>query len=205
MSRERIIFFAVLIPSVILHEISHGAVAYAFGDDTAKKAGRLSLNPIRHIDPFGTIILPAIMVITTGSAFGYARPVPVNVRRLRNPRNHGLLVSLVGPTVNIVLALVAAAALRFGLRNLRFDSIPVEIVFSLGLVNVILATFNLLPIPPLDGSALLERVMPKSWWPRYLTFRQYSMGIVLALVLLLPQVLGRVFDPAINLWFRLLG
>src|SRR5687767_1414831 len=113
MSRDQIIFFAVLVPSVILHEISHGAVALVFGDDTAHKAGRLSLNPIRHIDPFGTIILPAMMVLTTGSAFGYAKPVPVNVRRLRNPRNHGLLVSLVGPAVNIVIALLAAAVLRF--------------------------------------------------------------------------------------------
>ena len=100
MSEAHIIAIAVLIPSVILHEISHGWVALAFGDDTAKRAGRLTLNPIAHIDPFGTIILPALLILTTGRAFGYAKPVPVNVGKLRSPRNQGLLVSLAGPAVN---------------------------------------------------------------------------------------------------------
>jgi Zn-dependent protease len=163
------------------------------------------------VDVFGTIVLPAMLVLSGAGAFGYAKPVPVNVGRLRNPRNHGLLVSLVGPTVNITLAVLSAFVLRLLLPRdlllLRFGGRPSllgELIFDLGLVNVVLATFNLLPIPPLDGSALLERVLPSRYWPTYLRFRQYSMGLVLVVVLLLPGALSRVFDPAFNLWRRLL-
>ena len=211
LSRDSVVLFAVLIPSVILHEVSHGAAALLFGDDTAQRAGRLTLNPVAHVDMFGTIILPAMLVLSGAGAFGYAKPVPVNVGRLRNPRNHGLLVSLVGPTVNVALAVLSAFALRLLLPRdlllLRFGGRPSllgELVFDLGLVNVVLATFNLLPIPPLDGSALLERVLPSRYWPTYLSFRQYSMGLVLVVVLLLPGALSKVFDPAFDLWRRLL-
>ena len=206
------LFFLVLIPSIILHEVSHGALALVFGDDTAKRAGRLTLNPARHVDPFGTIILPALLVLTTGRAFGWAKPVPVTVGRLRHPRNEGLLVSLVGPAVNIVLALGAALALRWTMPPLELHAVPEpawsladRILFDLGLANVLLAAFNLIPLPPLDGSAVLERLLPRSWWPGYLRVRQYSMGVVLLVVLLIPQVLNRVFDPFLNLWARVLG
>jgi Zn-dependent protease len=207
LSRFDLIFFAVLIPSVILHEVSHGWVALMFGDDTAKRAGRLTLNPIAHVDPFGTIILPAILILTTHSAFGYAKPVPVNPRQLHNPRQQSLLVSLAGPAVNIVLAIAAALVLsRIGLPH-GFDRGPLlkQVVFELGYANVILAAFNLIPIPPLDGSAVIERFLPRAWWPRYLQLRQYSMGILLLLVFLLPRVLlVPVFDFALTQWFRLL-
>jgi Zn-dependent protease len=196
-----IIAIAVLIPSVILHEISHGWVALGFGDDTAKRAGRLTLNPFAHVDPFGTIILPAILILTTGTGFGYAKPVPVNPRKLHNPRQQAVLVSLAGPAVNILLALGAALALR------RVGLIESEtfykVLFYLGAINVILAAFNLLPIPPLDGSAVIERFLPRAWWPRYMQVRQYSMGILLILVLLLPQVLSRIFNFFIDQWVRL--
>ncbi|HET6794506.1 MAG TPA: site-2 protease family protein [Acidimicrobiales bacterium] len=205
------LFYAVLVPSIILHEVSHGAVALAFGDDTAQRAGRLTLNPISHIDLFGTIILPAMLVLTTGRAFGYAKPVPVNVTRLRSPRNQGLVVSLAGPAVNIVIAVLSALALRFvappGVLNaLGFEGGPVgwRLVFLAGYANVLLAAFNLIPIPPLDGSAVVERLLPRSWWPGYLQLRQYALGLVLLLVLLVPSALNRVFDPALHLWARLL-
>ena len=207
LARFDIIFFAVLIPSVILHEISHGWVALAFGDDTAKRAGRLTLNPVAHVDPFGTIILPAILIVTTHSAFGYAKPVPVNPRQLHNPRQQSLLVSLAGPAVNIILAVGAALVInRIGFPE-SFEHGPLlkPVIFELGYANVILAAFNLIPIPPLDGSAIIERFLPRAWWPRYLTLRQYSMGLLLILVLLLPRVLlVPVFDFALRQWQKLL-
>jgi Zn-dependent protease len=203
-----IVFYAVLVPSIILHEVSHGWVALMSGDDTAKRAGRLTLNPLAHIDPFGTIILPLILILTTGRAFGYAKPVPVNPRNLRNPRDQGLLVSLAGPAVNVVL-LVGATLLtrRIGLgpRNPFVDGDLVNmVVVGLGLANLLLAVFNLIPIPPLDGSAVIERVLPASWWPRYMRFRQYSMGLLLVLVLLLPQVLGRFLNFFVDHWLHFL-
>ena len=119
---------AVLVPSVILHEVSHGVVANHFGDDTAKRAGRLTLNPLAHIDPFGTVILPIILSLSGFGAFGYAKPVPVTVSRLRNPRQHSLYVSLVGPAVNIALALAAAVALRLffatDIGDARLEAMP---------------------------------------------------------------------------------
>ncbi|HEX2038594.1 MAG TPA: site-2 protease family protein [Acidimicrobiales bacterium] len=207
---------AALVPSVILHEVSHGVAALVFGDDTAKRAGRLTLNPVAHVDPFGTVILPAMLAIATAgqSAFGYAKPVPVNPRRLRHPRNHSLLVGLVGPTTNIVLAVVAAVGMRLtdgsifavllDLEGIGEAGAAESFFYSLGAVNVILAVFNLLPIPPLDGSAVVERMLPPRYWERYLKFRQYAPGLVLVLVLVFPQVLDRVFDPALALWERLL-
>lgn len=201
----------VLVPSVILHEVSHGAVALWYGDDTAKKAGRLTLNPLRHIDPLGTVILPALLALSGLGAFGYAKPVPVQPSRLRNPRQHSLYVSLVGPAVNIALALVAVVVYRSFFEVRRFgDGVAIEpslgarVVFFFGFINVILAVFNLLPIPPLDGSAMVERVLPASWWPTWLKLRQWSFGVLLVIVLALPGALAGVFRPAIDLYSRLL-
>lgn len=218
MGEESLIFLGVLIPSVILHEVAHGVVALAFGDHTAQRAGRLSLNPMRHVDPFGTIILPAILVFSGWGAFGYAKPVPVNVRNLRHPRNHGVLVSLVGPAVNIALAVLAAAVLRLGLPAeaaayrswTRFGTGPEfvqltilgRVLYAFGLVNLFLAIFNLLPIPPLDGSVILERLLPARYWEPYLRLRRYSLVLVLLLVFVVP--LDRVFTPAVRLWGQLL-
>ena len=216
------LLFGVLIPSVILHEISHGALALVFGDDTAQKAGRLTLNPIPHIDPVGTILLPAIMAFTGLGAFGWAKPVPVRPHRLRSPRNHGLLVSLVGPAVNIVLALISAGILRFlrpentaALVSQHLQGVDLgpltpslfdQIIFIVGLVNVILAAFNLIPLPPLDGSAIIERFMPKRWFTGWLKMRTYSMGVLLIVILLFrPQLSQFVFAPAINTWSGLLS
>jgi Zn-dependent protease len=198
-SQQSIILLAVVVPSIILHEISHGVVALWFGDDTAKRAGRLTLNPIAHVDPFGTIIMPALLILSGAPVFGFAKPVPVNVNRLRHPRDQGLIVSLAGPATNLVLVALATVSYRVW----RPAGTVREVVLTVGLANVVLAVFNLIPIPPLDGSAVLERLMPASWWPGYLRFRQYSMGLLLVVFLLLPQVFGRILDPAINAWARL--
>jgi Zn-dependent protease len=195
-------FLAVLVPSVILHEVAHGVVALRFGDDTAKQAGRLTLNPVPHIDPFGTLILPALLAFFAGAAFGYAKPVPVRPGRMRRPRDHGLLVSLAGPATNIVLAVLAALVLRGLLPD--GNAVAIDLLARFGLINVILAVFNLLPIPPLDGSAIVERVLPRRLLPQWRTIRQYSMPVLLLIVLLLPGALGGVFGWARDLWLQLL-
>ncbi|MBW8827598.1 MAG: site-2 protease family protein [Acidobacteria bacterium] len=202
---------AVIVPSVILHEVAHGVVANAFGDDTAKRAGRLTLNPIAHVDPFGTLLLPVLLSLSGVGAFGYAKPVPVNPGRLRNPRRDSLYVSLAGPATNIALAAVATLLLRtlyagelHGFLVVgRLPLVPRVLLWA-GFLNVVLATFNLLPIPPLDGSALIERVLPAQWWPRWHQVRQYGFGILLLIIFLLPGALDRVFDPALRLWERFL-
>jgi Zn-dependent protease len=206
------VIVAVLVPSVILHEVSHGFVANLFGDDTAKRAGRLTLNPVRHIDPFGTVILPLLLSLSGAGAFGYAKPVPVNVRKLRNPRQHSFYVSLAGPAVNIALSLIAIVALHSLYphaldRAFRIpERLPIapRLLFWLSYINVILAVFNLLPIPPLDGSAFVERLLPTAWWPTWLKFRQYGFGILVVLIFVVPGALDRVFDPALRQWAKLL-
>jgi Zn-dependent protease len=206
------LFLACLIPSVILHEVSHGAVALACGDDTAKRAGRLTLNPLRHVDPFGTIILPALLILVGAPVIGYAKPVPVNVGNLRSPRNQGVLVALVGPAVNVALALLAAFLLRYPLAselNRAFETgsgaLPwwLQLVVDFGEVNVILAMFNLVPIPPLDGSAVVERLLPAQWWPAYLSLRRYTMPVLFLVFFFAPQVFAAAIDPAISLWAHL--
>jgi Zn-dependent protease len=202
LSRGTWIRLGVLVPAIILHEISHGVVALAFGDDTAKKAGRLTLNPIAHVDPVGSIGLPLLLAVAGAPIFGWAKPVPVNPRNLRHPRQESLLVSLAGPATNIVLAIGAALVLRTATHS----SLPIEIALQFGIINVVLATFNLIPIPPLDGSAIIERFLPANWWPGWLRMRQYSFAILFLLIFLLPgNYLGHLFDYSLNLWGHLWG
>jgi Zn-dependent protease len=204
-----VIALIVLVPSVVLHEVSHGFVAYLFGDDTAKRAKRLTLNPLRHIDPFGSVILPAVLVLVGVPPIGYAKPVPVNVSRLRHPRNQAVLVALAGPLVNIALSVVGGIVLHFLISgelasgaspNLVGNSIVDQALFYFGEVNLLLAVFNLIPIPPLDGSAVLERLMPQQMWERFLSFRMYFLILVFAVAVLFPNVLATVFSPFESWW-----
>ena len=211
---DRLLLLIVLVPSIILHEISHGWVALAFGDPTAKEAKRLSLNPIRHIDPFGTVILPAILVFVGSAPFGWAKPVPVDPRRMRDPRNHSLLVSLAGPATNLVLVLLATLAFKAFLPTARGGAIAldtarlvIQVLLAVGTINVVLAVFNMIPLPPLDGSAVIERLLPDRMLTQWFKFRQYSMGILLLVVLVLPDEYGFgrwVLTPAVQLWERLI-
>ena len=215
-TRIDVILFCCLIPSIILHEVAHGWVALAFGDDTAKRAHRLTLNPIAHIDVVGTIIVPIIMIWSGFGFFGYAKPVPVNVSKLRSPRNQGVLVSLAGPATNVVLAVLSAVAFHLfgGIHAFDASGQPrlwAEVLVYLGLVNVWLAVFNMIPIPPLDGSVLIERLLPASWWPRYLNVRRYTMPVVLVAIVLASFVhvgnttlIGHLADSVENWWFNLL-
>jgi Zn-dependent protease len=213
LNSEDVWYFVVLIPSIILHEVSHGAVANVCGDRTAKEAGRLTLNPLKHVDIFGTILLPILLIVTTGTAFGWAKPVPVSINRLRHPRNQAVLVGLAGPAVNIVLALIFGFILRFATNNgasLPFGGggsptgwpLGYELLFLAGYANVIVAAFNLIPVPPLDGSAVVERLLPQSVLPSYYRVRSFSMLLVFALVFLAPGLLDTIFDHALSIWVR---
>jgi Zn-dependent protease len=211
---QEIIVFCVIVPSIILHEVSHGWVANAFGDDTAKRAGRLTLNPVPHVDPVGTLIVPALLSLTGAGVFGWAKPVPVNVGRLRRPRNQGVLVALAGPAVNAGLAaifgLVFVHFVRASVLSSGDFSTGAQIVFYASLVNVGLCAFNLIPVPPLDGSVLFERLLPARYWPTYLRYRQYTMPILLGLVLLnfflYPHgPLTWLFDRLYSWWAGVLG
>jgi Zn-dependent protease len=176
-------YFIWLVPSVTLHEVSHGYVANYFGDSTAKDQHRLSLNPLRHVDLFGTIIMPALLIVSGLPAFGYAKPVPVNIGRLRNPRKQAIWVALAGPAVNIVLSAVGFALCEYAIHiSKSYDELL--IFAALGLVNLVLAVFNLLPIPPLDGSAVIERFLPTRSLPRYYHFRQRALPFFFVFILL---------------------
>ena len=201
------LFVAIIVPSVILHEVAHGWAALRLGDDTARRAGRLTLNPVAHVDPFGTILLPVLLAASGFGVIGYAKPVPVNLRRLRRPRDHAVVVALAGPATNLVLAVVAAVVVRAlgGVESVDLgdgrlgDLGVVDIAFLAGFFNVLLALFNLLPVPPLDGSAVIERALPRSWWPAWAKLRRWSFGIVLVAFLLFGLG-GVVLDPAIAVW-----
>ena len=200
--QETVIFFGALVVAVILHEISHGVVALWFGDRTAKEAGRLTLNPIPHIDPFGSIVMPALGALVGMPVIAWAKPVPVNPMRMRNPRRDLVFVSLAGPCTNFLLMAIAAIAAKslfdpstvpptFGLNDLPLG---VEILFLFALVNLFLGLFNLLPIPPLDGSALIERVLPQEWLPHWYKFRPYGF-LVLFLLVFSTGIISKLLDP----------
>ncbi|HEV3213520.1 MAG TPA: site-2 protease family protein [Acidimicrobiales bacterium] len=177
--------FGILIASIILHEVSHGWAALGLGDDTAKRSGRLTLNPIAHIDPIGSVVLPAFLILThAGFLFGWAKPVPVNVSRLRHPRNDAVLTGLAGPAMNLVLVGIALGLVRL-LHPTSFW--PWYLLFLLGMLNILLAFFNLIPVPPLDGSSVVERLLPRRWWGPYLAIRPYTLFIVLGLVIVLQR------------------
>jgi Zn-dependent protease len=217
---DEIILFLVVVPSIILHEVSHGWVARLFGDDTAARAGRLTLNPAKHIDPVGTLLVPALLALASVGVFGWAKPVPVNPARLRSPRNQGVLVSLAGPVMNILLAMIGGfvfiAVFRnsFNATEVAFSSPSVlsRVVLFFSVANIGLAAFNLIPVPPLDGSVLFERALPARYWPQYLRIRPYTMLIIVGLVLL-NFYIGRngngpltwAIDHLYNWWLGVLG
>jgi Zn-dependent protease len=201
-------FYIALLPSVILHEVSHGWVANHFGDPTAKNAHRLTLNPLAHIDPFGTVLLPALLLAVGLPPFGYAKPVPVNISRLRKPRQQSLYVSLAGPAVNIALSAIGLfLCMHSGVTvlngNVYGDSVLFNIGFALGISNLLLAAFNLLPIPPLDGSAVIERFVPNKHLGTYYQLRARALPLVMIFVILSEYVFhfGDTFFYDLESWW----
>jgi Zn-dependent protease len=198
-----------LLFAVSVHESAHGWVAWQCGDPTAHELGRISLNPIRHVDPFGSVILPALLALTGAPVFGWAKPVPISLARTRHPRTANLLISAAGPLSNILLAMLfvgliylAHPVLAAIAQTPLFRPIALFLTLSI-LINVLLATFNLLPIPPLDGFGVLESLLPTSWLPLTRLLRRY--GMILLLVLILSGGLRFVLVPVQRAVFSLLG
>ncbi|MCX7918068.1 MAG: site-2 protease family protein [bacterium] len=190
--KELILTLPILFFSVILHECGHGIVAYKYGDPTAKMLGRITLNPIPHIDIFGTIILPVIMAITTGgkAVFGWAKPVPVNPFNLRHPKRDMIWVSLGGLAANILLAcigivvLVILSRLPMMIGENQVVDVLARIFAYLFFINVLLATFNFIPIPPLDGSRIVMGLLPTPLSQKYARLEPFGIIIVFALLYL---------------------
>ena len=202
-----VLVILAIVPSIILHEVAHGWVADFFGDHTARRAGRLSLDPTKHVDLFGTIIMPLLLIAAHLPAFGYAKPVPVNTRNLRKPRNQSVYVSLAGPATNIFLSAVAWGACRVILHSNPCSSSQFLNFFAyLGIVNVSLAALNLLPIPPLDGSALIERLVPSRHLGTYFRLRgQMLPFVVIGFVAIVYLTKWSPFQPLVDAWLRLAG
>jgi Zn-dependent protease len=171
--------------AITVHEVAHGWVARHFGDRTAEMLGRLTLNPVKHIDPLGTLIVPALALMTTGFLFGWAKPVPVAMRNLRNPRRDMVLVAAAGPAVNIVMALFWALFIKLVIA-LGLEGMTAQFFLTMGqigvFINVILAVFNMLPIPPLDGGRVMSGLLPPRASTRLDSIEPYGLIIVLAFI-----------------------
>jgi Zn-dependent protease len=177
-----------LIIAITFHEAAHGFVAHRLGDDTAYVLGRVSFNPIRHIDPFGTILLPGVLLLSHSPfLFGYAKPVPVRFGNLRNPRIGMVLVALAGPATNIILAIAAAAAFHLlPLVPADYAQWVVDNLKNMLLINVVLAIFNMLPIPPLDGGRVAVGLLPRPLAIPLARLEPFGMLILIGILILLP-------------------
>ncbi len=187
---EFITIATVLLPAIIFHEYAHGWVAYRCGDPTAKAAGRLTLNPLKHIDPIGSIILPIILMFSFNFFFGWAKPVPVDFGRLRNPKRDMIWVAMAGPVVNIILAIALSILLKMNLNH----SVSVWVANAV-FINLLLAVFNMIPIPPLDGSRLVMGLLPNNLALPYSRIERY--GILLVFGLLYLGVFEKFIFPVV--------
>jgi len=189
------------VPAIVFHEVMHGFAAYKLGDPTAKNAGRLTLNPLKHIDPFGTVLLPLMLMMFGGPVFGYAKPVPYNPRYFKDIRKGDLIVGLAGPAANLALAIVAAL-LAWALLPVAPGLAQSTTVFMyfyylflplFALINLYFMFFNLLPIPPLDGSSIIAVFIPERSLPSYYRIQRYALPIFFVIVIGLPYLLN--FNP----------
>jgi len=202
---EYVLTFIIFIVFATFHEYGHGWMAYRLGDSTAKLSGRLSLNPIVHIDLMWTIIMPAMLIITTGYALGSAKPVPVNPIAFRDPKRGMVWVGLAGPATNIIWAAFIILLMKSGLflsgSRLYFSGAPYLLLFRCLQMNIVLLVFNMLPIPPLDGSRILEGLLPDEYADKYASIRPY--GLIIIIMLMFLGVLGRLLYFVIYLIVRI--
>ena len=185
-----------LIFAIVFHEVAHGLMARSLGDPTAEEQGRLSLNPIKHVDPVGTVFLPGLLALFHLPVFGWAKPVPVVASRLRHPRRDMMLVGAAGPGSNLIMAAIAAIALGIVMRPYGAVQEPGGMIgflvlnlFNFISINVFLALFNLLPIPPFDGSHIVEGLLPEPLARGYAKFRTVGMLIPIFLIIVLPYLI----------------
>jgi Zn-dependent protease len=179
-----------LVIAIVFHEVAHGWTALALGDPTAKERRRLSFNPIRHVDPIGTLILPGALALSGLPVFGWAKPVPVIKQRLRNPRFGMMAVAAAGPGMNLVLAVLGALALgllaRGGVEAEGVTGFAIASLYSFVLINIFLALFNLLPLPPFDGSHIVEGLLPRRAAQVYDKLRPFGFPLLFLLLLVIP-------------------
>jgi len=206
----RVVMWAVpVVFSIVVHEVSHGWMAYRLGDDTAKRMGRLTLNPLSHVDPMGTVILPLIMIVMGGPVFGWAKPVPFNpynFRRNVNVRNGAMWVALAGPASNLAIAfissfiLVGAQKALFGFPSVIYFSVT-QLAQAFIVINLVLASLNLVPIPPLDGSKILMRFLPPEYDRYFSMLERY--GFLILLILLATGVFSSIVWVPVEFLFSI--
>ncbi len=207
--RQLIVSAVPILIAITFHEVAHGLVANRLGDPTARQMGRLTLNPLAHIDLVGTIILPAILIITGAPVFGWAKPVPINPHNFRDPRRDMAISAAAGPVTNLLLAILSLLILKFLIipaAGFLPDSltIPLTMMFRQSiLINIILAAFNLLPIPPLDGGRVLTGFLPHQQAVAFSKIEPYGFFIVI--ILLMTGIAGVFINPIIRLMLALLS
>ena len=195
---QKIAIYALpVIFAITVHEAAHGFAARFFGDMTADRAGRITLNPLKHIDPIGTILLPALTLLVGGILFGWAKPVPVDFSRLRNPKRDMLWVAAAGPASNFVMALFWALMIKLSVTAPNIYSEPMALMGQAGvMINVVLMVLNLLPLPPLDGGRIAVSLLPNHLAFKYAQIERY--GFMILIVLLATGILNRIMEPFID-------